>query len=136
MEFLISANNSTWEKAGGTMFREAEAGSVSYILLDEAVYGRYVRMVIPDTPSGTEVANLSVYSGTEGQKKLEAVAADQYTEISGPAAVNDSGETYENLFDDNLSTKWYIQRGRGAFRDCVPYRGGSYGSEVFPDNGK
>ena len=107
VEFLISANNSTWEKAGGTMFREAEAGSVSYILLDEAVYGRYVRMVIPDTPSGTEVANLSVYSGTEGQKKLEAVAADQYTEISGPAAVNDSGETYENLFDDNLSTKWY-----------------------------
>ena len=104
VEILVSNDNSTWKKVGGTILEKAASNSTTYVILDEPAEARYVKMVMPDTYHDTSVKNISVY-GVEDNKST--ISADRYTPISGPKAGEKEG--YEMMFDDNVGTKFYVK---------------------------
>ncbi len=104
VEILVSNDNATWKKVGGTILEKAASDSTTYVILEQPVQARYVKMVMPDTYHDTSVKNISVY-GVEDSRST--IAADRYTLISGPKPGEKEG--YEMMFDDNVGTKLYVK---------------------------
>lgn len=113
VEILVSHDNATWKKVGGTILTKAASDSTTYVILEEPAQARYVKMVMPDTYHDTSVKNISVY-GVEDPKST--IDADRYTLISGPKPGEKEG--YEKMFDDDFSTKFYVKE-TGSIQFCL-----------------
>ncbi|MBR6769486.1 MAG: hypothetical protein IKM34_08380 [Clostridia bacterium] len=104
LRIFISENGTDWFRVGGTV-AEPTASSTYYIIPEQPITTTYVKVLFSDTAHGAKLVNVSLYGEVKSTGRIDNA---DITLISGP---NEAGskEGYGKMFDDNISTKFYIR---------------------------
>ena len=104
LRIFVSNNGNDWSRVGGTV-QEILAASTYYIIPEEAITAKYIKVLFSDTEHASKLVNITVYGKALSTGRI---ANSDITLISGPTEAG-AKEGYEKMFDDNTSTKFYIR---------------------------
>lgn len=123
MRIFVSDNGTDWLRVGGTV-TELAASSTYYVIPEQPITAKYIKVLFSDTDHGSRLVNLTVYGKVNGTGRIPN---SDITLISGPTEAG-AKEGYEKMFDGNTSTKFYI---RLYPNDGVPANPDSVGAICF-----
>ena len=104
LRIFVSNNGTDWSRVGGTI-SEVVASSTYYIIPEQPITTTYIKILFSDTAHGAKLVNVSLYGEVKSTGRIDN---SDITLISGPTEAGNK-EGYEKMFDDDISTKFYIR---------------------------
>lgn len=104
LRVFASNDGSEWARVGGTV-ADVNGTSTYYVIPQKTVTTKYVKILFSDVSYGAGLSSVSVFGKLNDTGRIDN---SEITLISGPTEKGNK-EGYEKMFDNDLSTKFYIR---------------------------